>query len=315
MDDRLPIDLSDLPKPRLAPLNEKGSAVGNMLWMSFGYALQVSPLHTLTLYNAVANGGRMMKPYLVSSIRQGGIVYRQFDPQVLDASIAKKEVIDAARRSMEAVAIDGTAKNVFKGMPFTVAGKTGTAQVSDGSIRYGDGVYQASFAGYFPANKPQFTCIVVIRSRPGSSNYYGGTLAAPVFREIATQLHALFVESPQPTGVTARQDSSLSTYTASRGALERVYGALGLKHLDSAQTSDIIRVRTENAQNKWTPAAANGSGMPDLRGMSLRDALLHVERMRLGIRIDVKGKGKVIAQSIVPGAPLTKGIKLILELS
>ncbi len=315
MDERLPIDLADLTKPRLAPLNEKGSAVGNMLWMSFGYALQVSPLHTLTLYNAVANGGRMMKPYLVSSIRQGGNVYRQFDPQVLDASIAKKEVIDAARRSMEAVAIEGTAKNAFQGLPFAVAGKTGTAQVWDAPIQYKDGVYQASFVGYFPADKPQYTCIVVIRSRPGASNYYGGTLAAPVFREIATQLHAIYVASPQSNGVEAKLDSSLSLYTASRSTLEKVYGALALARLDSARAGEVVRVRSEKSQNKWTALQASMSGMPDLRGMPLRDAILQVERMRLGIRIDVKGKGKVAGQSIVPGTPLTRGAKLTLELS
>lgn len=101
----------------MAPLNEKGSSLGNMLWMSFGYALQVSPLHTLTLYNAVANDGKMMKPYLVSRIQQGGIIFREYTPTVLESQLCRSDVITAARASMEAVVIEGTARRAFEGMP------------------------------------------------------------------------------------------------------------------------------------------------------------------------------------------------------
>jgi cell division protein FtsI (penicillin-binding protein 3) len=97
----------------MAPLNEKGSSLGNMLWMSFVYALQVSPLHTLTLYNAVANNGKMMKPYLVSHVQSGGILHKQFEPTIIEASICKPAVIQAARASMEAVVTEGTARKGF----------------------------------------------------------------------------------------------------------------------------------------------------------------------------------------------------------
>ena len=315
LDQPIPIDLSDVPRPRMAPLNEKGSSVGNMLWMSFGYALQVSPLHTLVLYNAVANQGRMMKPYLVNSIRQGGIAYRSFEPQVLEATIARPDVIEAARRSMEAVVTEGTARRAFAGLPFAVAGKTGTALVADGDIKYNDGVYQASFVGYFPADRPQYSCIVVIRTRPHVADHFGGTLSAPVFREIATQLHALYVDSPKPTRMEARIDSTRSLYTGNRQSLNKVYATLGMSHQDSTNGDAFIQVRALNGQNQWTSADASGNAMPDLRGMSLKDAILRIERMHLGIVIEVKGNGKIATQSITPGAPLQAGGKLTLELS
>lgn len=316
MDQRIAIDLSDVPQPRMAPLNEKGSSVGNMLWMSFGYALQVSPLHTLSLYNAVANQGRMMKPYLVNSIRQGGIVYRQFEPQVLDNAIARPDVIQSARRSMEAVVTEGTARKAFAGLPFAVAGKTGTALVADGPIKYNDGVYQASFVGYFPAERPQYTCIVVIRTRPHVADHFGGTLAAPVFREIATQLYSLYIDSPKPNRIDARIDSTRSLYAGDRRSLDKVYSTLGLRRTDSTQGSTLIQVRAVNGQNQWV-ALDNASGMqmPDLRGMSLKDALARIEHLRLGISIEIKGNGKIIGQSITPGTPLSRGGKLTLELS
>ena len=316
MDQRIAIDLSDLPQPRMAPLNEKGSSVGNMLWMSFGYALQVSPLHTLSLYNAVANQGRMMKPYLVNSIRQGGIVYRQFDPQVLDNSIARPDVIQNARRAMEMVVTEGTARKAFTGLPFAVAGKTGTAHVTDGPIKYADGVFQASFVGYFPADRPQYSCIVVIRTRPHVADHFGGTLAAPVFREIATQLYSLYVESPKPNRIEARIDSTRSLYAGDRRSLDKVYTTLGIGRLDSAQGSNLIQVQAINGKNQWVAVVdASDAQMPDLRGLSLKDAVARIERLRLGISIEIKGNGKITGQSITPGTPLSRGGKLTLELS
>ncbi|MFM7671674.1 MAG: penicillin-binding protein [Bacteroidota bacterium] len=315
MDDRMSIDLSDLSKPRFAPLDQKGSALGDMISMSYGYASSVSPLHTLTLYNAVANGGKMMKPYLVNSIKQGGLLYRQYEPEILTASLARPDVIEAARRAMESVVTNGTAREAFANVPFSIAGKTGTSQVWDAPYKYEDGVYQASFVGYFPADRPKFSCIVLIRTKPGAPQIYGGKLAAPVFREIATKLHAMYVESPRTNPMLAKADSSLSIYAGARSSLQRIYSVLGIKHLDSTNKGSLVQVRAQNSLNYWRGQELPGSGMPDLRGMSLRDALNQVERMGLGIRIDVKGKGKITGQSIAPGTPLSRGEKVILQLS
>jgi len=314
MDEPLQVGLSTSGKPTFVDLEKKGSGLSDMLSMSFGYASTVSPLNTLTLYNAVANGGKMMKPYLVHSIRQGGVLYRQFEPTVLLSAVARPEVIQAARKAMELVTTEGTAKYVFKGMPFSVAGKTGTNKIWDGPYTYDDGVYQASFVGFFPADQPKYSCIVLIRTKPHAANIFGGTLAAPVFREIATKLYAMYVDRPEPHGVVARADSSLSLYAGYRASLQRVYSRLGLSFVDSTQRGDLIQVRAQNAQNVWRPQQVPANTLPDLRGMSLRDAIGQVDRMRLGIQVEVIGKGKIIKQSIPAGTTPTRGSKLTLEL-
>ncbi|RYY57095.1 MAG: PASTA domain-containing protein [Chitinophagaceae bacterium] len=313
MDVKSPVDLSNIPNPRVAPLARNSGGVMNMITMSFGYAVQVSPLQTLTLYNAVANNGKMMKPYLVNSIRQDGLVEQEFGPTVMEESIASPEIISAAQSSMEAVITEGTGKYAFKDMPFPLAGKTGTAHVADGDTKYVHGVYQASFVGYFPANDPQYTCIVVIRSKPHAAIHYGGTLAGPVFREVATKLYAMYVPDRKPALFAAAKDSSNYVYAGKTDDLKNVYSRLAIKYNDSAagDWSSVMYARNDNnpvmrdrQQQKKT--------MPDLKGMGLRDALFLLERM--GVKVSVSGKGKVKSQSLPPGTTLQKGTAVVLEL-
>src|SRR6185503_11895616 len=233
LDMRSPIDLSNIPSPQLASFDKKNGGLMNMITMSFGYALQVSPLHTLTLYNAIANNGVMMKPYLVNSIRQDGVIARQFEPEVLEQSIVKPAVINEAKESMEMVITEGTGRPAFKNMPFMIAGKTGTAHVADGNIKYNDMVYQPSFVGYFPANDPQYSCIVVVRTRPHAPLHYGGQIAAPVFREVATKLYAMYVDQKQPAMYASHKDSSSYFYAGNTTDIKNVYGTLKMQYADS----------------------------------------------------------------------------------
>jgi len=313
LDVRSPIDLTDVPKPTMAPLNEKGSSLGNMLWMSFGYALQVSPLHTLTLYNAVANNGKMMKPYLVSHVQSGGILHKQFEPTIIEANICKPAVIQAARASMEAVVTEGTARRVFAGVPFPIAGKTGTAQVSDGAIKYGHGVYQASFVGYFPADKPQYSCIVVVRTKPHAASHYGGTVAAPVFREIATKLYAMYVDRKDPSLFTTVKDSAAYFYAGYSTDIKKVYKALNVRFIDSVAQNNWSNVYASNYQPVLKANSVRKQVMPNVRGMGLKDALYLLENM--GVKVTIKGKGKIATQSIAPGTSLVNGVTVVLELS
>ena len=313
MDVKSPVDLNNIPNPRLAPLARNSGGVMNMITMSFGYAVQVSPLQTLTLYNAVANNGKMMKPYLVNSIRQDGIVLRDFEPTVMEESIASPAVIDAAKQSMEAVITEGTGKYAFKDMNFPIAGKTGTAHVADGDTKYGHGVYQASFVGYFPANDPQYTCIVVIRSKPNAAIHYGGTLAGPVFREVATKLYAMYVPSKAPVLFASAKDSSAFYYAGATEDLKNVYGQMKMKFRDST-AGDWSSVMY--ARNDIQPVMRNKQlarrEMPDVKGMGLRDALYLLETM--GVKVSVTGRGKVKSQSLAPGSALRKGTTVVLEL-
>jgi len=313
LDVKSPIDLANVPKPSMAPLNQKGSAEGNMLWMSFGYGIQVSPLHTLTIYNAIANNGRMMKPQLVSSIQSNGIINKQILPVALEESICKPSVIQAAKSAMEATVINGTATRVFKGLTFSVAGKTGTAHVSDGPIKYSHGVYQASFVGYFPAENPQYTCIVVIRTRPNAASHYGGTVAAPVFREIATKLYAMYVQKKEPSMYAGVKDSSAYFYAGFTKDIKQVLNTMNIKYTDSVSTSSWSSVYARNYQPVIKANNIRKQVMPNVRGMGLKDAIYLLENM--GLKVAVRGRGKIIMQSVAPGTSLGKGVTVILELS
>ncbi|MBS1761000.1 MAG: transpeptidase family protein [Bacteroidetes bacterium] len=313
LDVRSPIDFTDVPKPMMAPLDQKGSALGNLLWMSFGYGIQVSPLQILTLYNSVANNGKMMKPYLVDRIQGNGIVKKQFTPVVLEENVSKPFVIAEAKQAMEMVVTEGTARKAFKGMPFAVAGKTGTAHVSDGKIKYDHGVYQATFVGYFPADKPQYTCIVVIRTKPHDPVHFGGSLAAPVFREIATKLYPQYIKQKNATQYALVKDSTKYFYAGTTSDVKKVYQAMNIQYADSAQQSSWAVVYANNYYPVVKSNNVREQVMPNVKGLGLKDAVFLLESM--GLKVSIKGRGKVSTQSIPAGTALKKGIMVILELS
>jgi len=313
LDVRSPIDLSNIPSPQFASFEKKNGGLMNMITMSFGYAIQVSPLHTLTLYNAIANNGRMMKPYLVNSIRSNGIMLKQFSPTVMEENICSASIAQEAKQSMELVISEGTGKPAFKNMPFAVAGKTGTAHVADGNIKYFDMVYQASFVGYFPANDPQYSCIVVIRTKPHAALHYGGQLSAPVFREVATKIYAMYVQKKDPSTYAVKKDSTIYFYAGSAADIKNVYKTLNVSYSDSVQQNEWSNVYASNYEPVIRTNTVKPQTMPNVKGMGLKDALYLLENM--GLKVMVKGKGKIVTQSIVPGTSLAKGITVMLELA
>ena len=312
LDVKSPVDLADMPKPRLASFEKNAGGTMNMITMSFGYAIQFSPLHTLTLYNAIANDGKMMKPYMVNKIVKDGISYREFQPVVLDENIAKSSTVNAARKSMEMVITEGTGKPAFKDMPFAVAGKTGTAHVADGGIRYSDMVYQASFVGYFPAKDPVYSCIVVVRTKPHAFLHYGGQIAAPVFREIATKLYAMYIESKNAPVYVVQKDSSNYFYAGNANDIKNVFKSLSVNFSDSVRQSGWGFVNAVSYRPVIKEISVNRSLMPDIRGMGLKDAVYLLENM--GLKVKANGKGKVLVQSIQAGTALAKGMTVYVEL-
>ncbi|MFZ9388509.1 MAG: PASTA domain-containing protein, partial [Chitinophagaceae bacterium] len=192
-------------------------------------------------------------------------------------------------------------------------GKTGTAHVSDGPIKYAHGVYQATFVGYFPADKPQYTCIVVVRTKPHAASHYGGTVAAPVFREIATKLYAMYVERKSPTPYESVKDSSVSFYAGAAGDIRKVLQSLRVSYTDSVMQHDWVNVYGREGQTLVKPLTLRKEVMPNVRGMGLKDALFLLENM--GLKVSVRGKGKVTMQSLSPGTPLARGVTVILDLS
>ncbi|RYY96846.1 MAG: PASTA domain-containing protein [Chitinophagaceae bacterium] len=300
-------------KPMLPKWKRNKEGLHAMLTMSFGYAIEVSPLQTLMLYNAVANGGKMMKPYLVSAIRSNGATVREIEPKVLDAQICKPEVIRAARSCMEAVVTEGTAKEVFKDFPFAVAGKTGTAHVAGGNIRYSDGVYQASFVGYFPADAPEYTCIVVVKTQPHAAKHFGGQLAAPVFREVAAKLFAMNVQQKRNGVMPLPADSARYLYAGYAPGIKDIFTSFGFRFRDSARVDDWARFDASFNGAVAKPIALPKKTLPDVRNMTLRDALYVLEN--LNVKVVATGRGKVLIQDLAPGTPITKNLTINLLLN
>ena len=313
MDTVTGIDLVGEDRPRLPKIKRNNEGLHAMVTASFGYAIEVSPLQTLTLYNAIANNGKMMRPYLVNSIQSNGIVLKQKEPKVIAEQIVTPEIVKMARECMESVVKEGTGKPAFKDMPFAVAGKTGTAHVADGNIKYGDGIYQATFVGYFPAQAPQYSCIVVVRSKPHAALHYGGTLAAPVFREIATKLYAMYIEKKMEADYTAVKDSSAYFYAGYSTDIKNVYKTLNVSYADSATKDSWSNVYAANYQPMLRPNNVRKQVMPNVKGMGIKDALYLLENM--GLKVQIKGRGKVITQSIAPGTALVKSNMVTLELA
>ena len=185
LDKKVDIELRGEPSPHIKSPGDKGWSALSVPWMSVGYEVLITPLQMLTFYNAVANGGVMVRPYLVSEVREYGHTIEQFHPEIIDGGICSKETIKKLQTILEGVVQNGTAKNL-RDPNYEIAGKTGTAQIADKKHGY-QKVYQSSFAGYFPADDPQYSCIVVINA-PSNGVYYGSTVAGPVFKEISDKI-------------------------------------------------------------------------------------------------------------------------------
>jgi cell division protein FtsI (penicillin-binding protein 3) len=283
-------------------------------WMSFGYEVLVSPLQTLMLYNAVANDGRMLKPYLVSAVQKGGLVVQKNEPEILGDEICSAETLRQLQECLYGVCNEegGTGFALFKGTPYRVAGKTGTALVANGNRGYSDHIYQSSFAGYFPAGNPRYSCIVVIKNKPFAKKYYGALVAGPVFKEIADKLYAMNAEKESHSSYTLVRDSSAYYYAGSTSDLKKVMGTLQINYKDSVNTNDWSRLYAVNYSPVLNMQALQKNSMPDVKGMGLKDALYLLENIHM--KVIIKGRGKVRTQSIEPGTGLQENQTVTIEL-
>jgi cell division protein FtsI (penicillin-binding protein 3) len=282
-------------------------------WMAFGYEVLVSPMQTLQLYNAVANGGRMMQPYLVHSIQESGITIKENEPTTVISKICSDETLAKVKECLIGVCAEGTAKEVFKNSFYKVAGKTGTALVADRNRGYADHIYQSSFAGYFPADDPKYSCIVVIRNKPFAKRFYGAMVAAPVFKELADKLMS---SGPDPVLPVLQRDSAQYYYAGGTAEIRQVMTAFDLNYRDSAGNSEWGRLyagRTGQAEPVLNKETAPRTVMPDVRGMGLKDALYLLESRN--IKVVPSGCGKVSGQSISAGTALQKNETVTIRLN
>jgi len=257
-------------------------------WLSIGYESRLNPIHTLTLYNAVANQGKMVKPIFVKAVSNGAQTIETFETQVLRESIASPE--------------NGTARNI-KNPNYKIAGKTGTAQKLIGGT-YQE-IYYTSFAGYFPADNPKYSMIVVIDSPKGIAAY-GGDVSAPVFKEIADKIFATDLElntMNQSKILLAQNQTSMLPYVAA-GKGEELKEIFDYLKLPSGSMAGADWVAPSTISNSISLKVINTEKplVPDVTGMSLRDALYLLENK--GLKVNFNGRGRVIGQSLSPGSPL-----------
>lgn len=305
----LGLDIPGEGKPQIKDTHHKYWSKVSLPWMSIGYEIALTPLQTLTFYNAVANNGTMVKPQFIKEIRAAGLVTQKFEPVILKDKIVKNQsTIDQARKLLEGVVQKGTATNL-KNSVFKIAGKTGTAQIAQNNKGYNKSNYKASFVGYFPADNPKYSCIVVINN-PTKGVYYGGSIAGPVFKEIADKVYATRM---MPDTIAT---DSLPQYEITEAAGSYYDLAYLLKYsklkFEQSDMTDYIKIQTEDSSTVVKPLICNGKTMPELIGMGARDAVYILETA--GIRVKVIGKGKVKKQSVPPGMAVKKGTLCVIEL-
>lgn len=270
-----------------SPKNKKRWNGISLEWMAWGYGVSLTPLQILTFYNAIANGGEMVKPRFVTALRSGGEIEKVFEKEILNPKIASDATLAKLRTVLENVVKKGTADNIYS-EHFSMAGKTGTAKKyipitknADGELKggyYSNKHYVASFAGFFPAQNPLYSCIVVVHDPNTSKGYYGATVAAPVFKKIAQKMYA---SAP----VYKEVQNTVPTLQALDTAYEGFY------------ESTTKAVKT----------------IPDVRGMVGMDAVSLLEN--LGLKVTFSGVGTVKTQSLRRGQILVKGQKIKLKLS
>jgi cell division protein FtsI (penicillin-binding protein 3) len=254
-----------------------------------------------------------MKPYLVNSVREYGKDILTFQPTVLEDHIVDSSSLEQIKSAMNEVVESGTGKDL-KNPFYTVCGKTGTAQVADKGIRYTDKVYHGSFVGFFPKEDPQYTICVVLRTRQGSSNYYGGLIALPVFKEVANRLYAIKMHEKNNI---ADQEKIKNVLPAKSIKAEQ-YNILASKLTLAKKVANapgwLQNISTDSLGNlTYAALPTYANQVPDVSGMGLKDALYELEKA--GLKVIPQGKGKVITQSIAPGSTYSKGQKITIQLS
>lgn len=307
----LNLDIIGEGKPYIKNPSDKTWSKLSMPWMSFGYESTLAPIHILTFYNAIANDGVMVKPQFVKEIRHGNEVKHVFDTIVINESIASLRTIETLQELLRGVVVNGTAKNLSK-LPFSVAGKTGTARISQGASGYNRKNYTASFVGYFPAEEPKYSCIVII-SNPRGGKYYGSSVSGPVFKEVAEKVYATSLGVKDEEGMydTDCQSFAIPSMVYFNDFLDYC-NIENISFVDNVENDKWVKVDVGEEEISVNPIVMDENCVPELKGMNATDAIYLLESM--GWKVTFTGYGKVKSQSVKAGAELEKGRIINLEL-
>jgi cell division protein FtsI (penicillin-binding protein 3) len=280
--------------------------------MAYGYEMRITPLQMLTLYNSVANNGTMIAPIFVKEIQRLGNTVEQFHARVINPKVCSDATLGKMKAMLEGVVQEGTGKLVIKNSLYSVAGKTGTAQIANGSTGYGaTKTYQASFCGYFPANHPKYSMIVVI-NHPTQGNYLAAYVAGPVFRQIADRVYASDLDINQTPPVRYVGNTTLPVVKQGNvKALHKVYSKLGIKALYASVNTATTGVDTSNGIAFESTEYKSGT-VPSVVGMGLSDALYVLGNA--GYKVMARGSGAVTSQSVNGGGITPKGSKITINL-
>jgi len=311
-----PLEL-ELPYPPALkmPVPNKGGWSGITLpWMSTGYEMALSPLHMLTFYNAIANKGKMMNPIFTTAILEDGKEIEYKKPVVVNPSICSESTIEKIMPLLVGVVEEGTAQNI-RTDKYRIAGKTGTTVLNYAGRKEGeDKKYQASFAGFFPADNPKYSCIVVV-SNPKNGQVYGSKVAAPIFKELADKVYALDMDIHSPISIA---ESFKNLPKVKQGETDKTKVVLSQLNID-CETTDaayMISQTTKSSVNllvrKVEEDLQNGR-MPSLKGMNLQDAVYLLETY--GFSVVTTGSGGIVKQSIKKGESIKKGSVIKLDLA
>ncbi len=299
------IDIDNEPQPRIKV------SYGDLLGIAFGYAIKITPMQVLTFYNAIANNGKYMKPMFVKEIKRTGVSVTKFNPVVIKEKICSDATLLKIKKLLEGVVIRGTATNIRNSV-YKIAGKTGTAKIFDPVTKRYLKNYVASFAGYFPADDPKFSCIVVEYNMKGTE-VYGAQVAAPVFKEIADRVYATRVdikskESPAPSVLSIPQ-----VQVGYKLDIETIYQGLNFKLVPNGNTSDWVSISSFSNSIFEKDKTFQTNIIPNVVNMKAKDAIYILES--LGLTVIVKGKGTVSSQSLKPGERIGVNKQIIITLT
>lgn len=306
---RLGIQIAGEPDPKIKRPGDKGWSGISLPWMAYGYGFEITPLHILSLYNAVANGGVMIKPVMVKAVKKADEAEETFETDVINNRICSDETLKKLRILLEGVVENGTAKNI-KGTHYRIAGKTGTAQILEKG-RYTK-KYITSFVGYFPAHAPKYSAIVLIKN-PRGWYQYGSNVAAPVFKEIADNIYARDIELHEPMSLKKYVKTDVLPFikAGNQEELTLVCNELGISN-HALTEEEWVRTSRSGSGINWKKNLQGPGIVPDVFGMTFRDALYLLEKSGLTVLYD--GKGRVMNQSLEAGARVSKGDRIYIKL-
>lgn len=296
--------------PKITRPKDKNWSGITLPWMAYGYGFEISPLHTLTLFNAVANDGKMIKPVFVTAVTQGDKVIQEFETQTMVSKICSNKTLGQLKLLLEGVVDHGTAKSL-KNSYYRIAGKTGTAQIlKDGHY---EKKYITSFVGYFPAHAPKYSAIVLIKN-PKGIYQYGNSVAGPVFKDIADNIYSrdLNLHAPMEQKLVTEPGVVPVVRAGRHEEVAMLCNELGVSN-HSSTDEEWVRASKEANSVVLKKNSIVKDLVPNVTGMTFRDAIYLLEKS--GLRVYYGGKGRVAEQSLAPGTRISKGSRIYLKLS